>query len=65
MAKIEIIYECENEIKQIIKSVRDFIELTNDSSEEKVRSEITKTIQEAFDKGREFQKTNPNVTITR
>ena len=65
MAKIEIIYECRNEIEQIIKSVKDYIELNDDGKEERVKAEINKIIQDAFDEGRKFQNKNSGVPVTK
>jgi len=54
MAKIQVVYDCQSEIDQIIKTVENHINLKNEGDE--VLNDIQKIIQTAFDEGRKFQK---------
>ena len=54
MSKLQIVYNAESEIAQIIKDVENYRDMKKDEKE--IIDVIQKIIQCAFDEGRRFQK---------
>lgn len=61
MAKVEIQYNADEEIQQIIDKCKEYIDMSNQGSD--TQKFIQDKLQLAFIEGRKFQKQNPNVSM--
>lgn len=61
MAKVEIQYNADEEIQQIIDKCKEYIDMSNQGSD--TQKFIQDKLQLAFLEGRKFQKQNPNVSM--
>ncbi len=67
MAKIKVIYDCEEELSDISKQIESLVEekakFSSNISSDHINNIIRNLIQESFDMGRKFEKLGGNNTM--